>query len=91
MSRFGSSMGGLIKSIQQGIIVVASGQASGTATISGVNTAKSACWINGWMSPQDIGGASATIVLTNTTTVTVTVYSNGSFVKNVGYLVIEFY
>jgi hypothetical protein len=91
MSRFGSSMGSLIKSIQQGVITITSGQASNTATISAVNTLKTAVWVNGWKSAYDVGGVSPTIALTNSTTVTATVAGSGAYSKDVGYLVLEFY
>ena len=90
MSKSGSSTSGLIRSIQQGVITIASNQASGTATISAVNTAKSAVFVNSGKYTQSAETPAATVALTNSTTITVTRASNPAYTCDIGYLVLEF-
>ena len=80
MSTFSQFVGGggggaTIKAIQRGVISIAAGAASGTATITSVDTAKSELRFLGG-SGYDVSGTVATVprvVLTNATTVTATV------------------
>ena len=99
MSRL--SVPGSIKSVQSGTIVIANNSSNGvktnTATISGVDTSKSVLFNLG--SYSDVaanasGAVGATVILTNSTTVTGTYRSvvSGAIAENmtVGYEVVEF-
>lgn len=89
LSQFG---GGGIKSIQRGVITFTpvSGLASGTATITAVNTAKSMITLQGARySGNQFTDLYARVDLTNSTTVTAVASGAGAPVE-VGWQVIEF-
>lgn len=69
-----SNQAGTIKSIQRGVVTIADNSATGTATISAVNTAKSVIEFLGGTGAgtSDQRDSRCTIVLTNSTTVTAT-------------------
>jgi hypothetical protein len=73
---FGSGGGGAtIKSIQRGVISIASSASSGTATITTVDTAKTALRFLGGVALDTAGvQQTARVVLTNSTTITATVF-----------------
>ena len=59
-----------IKSIQRGVITIAGGSTSNTATITSVNTSKAICYFLGYSSQASSTGPDLRIYLTNGTTVT---------------------
>lgn len=83
-----------VKSVQRGTISLTSGAASGTATISSVNTAKCALKICGqsrWPASTAANGMIANLVLTNSTTVTASRGDNlGSSQCDTSFEVIEY-
>lgn len=81
---------GVIKSIQEGQIVISSGSSSNTATISSVTTSKSVCTFNGSRG-NSTSGYVATVQLTNATTVTAARIGSPAADTTVGYTVTEYY
>jgi len=90
---------GVLKSVQRGTITLAAGAGSGTATITGVDTAKSVVNILGSSNNDTVtggyaGGQETTsyAVLTNATTVTATRNAAaGAIAMVVSYEVVEFF
>lgn len=83
-----------IKSIQTGSITIATSATSNTATITGVDTTKSVCFLNGWTTPNDAGDfyrQTCIVELTNATTVTAKRgASDASNTSTVYYTIVEF-
>lgn len=83
-----------VKSVQRGIITIAGGKASATATINAVNMSKSEISYAGLLTGSDYGGTSTAthLVLTNATTVTATRGTSGYTTKvEIPYQVVEYY
>lgn len=82
----------LVKSVQAGTIVIASGTASNTATITGVSLANSMIFMLGREIDTTTGPNNhcAHLVLTNATTITATRQATGASGLTVGYVVVEF-
>lgn len=73
MANVSALIGGGVKSIQTGEITISNTSTTATATITAVNTAKSVCFFGGSRSNiSDVAYGTATVALTNTTTVTAT-------------------
>lgn len=93
MSTLTQFFGGGIKSIQRGTITVAlsAGAGSNTATITSVNTAKSAIEFLG-VTPDSQTSATAwgRVTLTNSTTVTANAAGSSDRNITIGYQVVEF-
>lgn len=84
---------GVIKSVQRGVISMASGNSSGTATITAVDTTKAECECLG-DTTTDAGAPTnpannGYVALTNATTVTAT--HGNTYDWSVGWQVVEFY
>lgn len=77
---------GFFRSVQRGTVTILSGAASGTATITGVNTSKAVVTILGMFGES----APARVVLTNSTTITASI-DNGNAVNDIvmAYQVLE--
>ncbi len=83
----------VIKSIQRGVLTIDSYAKSKTATISAVTTGKTMVSLLGFTTNASTAGpreCSPRIELTNSTTITASVYTEGSLVE-VGWEAIEFY
>ena len=83
-----------IKSVQRGVITIASQKASATATINAVNMSKSKLVFTGLMTTSSEGGQSTetNLVLTNATTVTATRgTSSYKTTVEIPYQVVEYY
>lgn len=80
-----------IKSIQRGTISITS-SATGTATITAVDTAKTELRMLGWSAPGTVSNDFAPrITLTNTTTITATRYDSTASTTVVSWEVTEYY
>lgn len=89
---------GILRSVQRGTITIGSGNTSGTATITAVVTGKAFVNYLGMTTTDntawgtiDPGVVLASLVLTNTTTVTAQKNSSHLFTDTVSYEVIEFW
>lgn len=85
----------LIKSIQSGVVTIASGAATGTATLStAVDTTKAMLLFGGSnsddSSASDYANVGARITLTSSTVVTATRGASGAVVTSVAFTVVEF-
>lgn len=81
-----------IKSVQRGQITITSPATSNTAVIAAVNTAKAEVRLLGVVNTGTPAAASATVELTNSTTVTAAIGSaNGSYPTVVKFEVSEWY
>lgn len=91
----GSLTANVVKSVQRGVITIASGAKSGTATITAVNTGKAVVLYTGSAdhSANTSGyvGRKVQLVLTNSTTVTASLYDERGWTHTVPYQVIEYY
>lgn len=96
-------VGGQIKSIQRGTVAISNGSASGTATITSVDTTKAVVLLGGFSINDNastystitdkIGRTFPRLSLTNSTTVTFQVHSTvtAANVLTCDYQVVEFY
>lgn len=94
MPRTISPAAGSLKSVQRGAIVISSGSASSTATISAVNHAKSELRFEGMQSNSSsapVGTEYGTPTLTNATTVTASRSGTPASATTVQWEVSEFY
>lgn len=85
---------GAVKSVQRGVITIASQKASATATINAVNMSKSELVFTGLMTTSSEGGQSTetNLVLTNATTVTATRGTTSyKTTVEIPYQVVEYY
>lgn len=84
--------GRAIKSIQRGVITIASGTSTATATISAVVTGKSRLtWLGGLGIVNSTEAGIPRLALTNSTTITATTRGNAASGTDVGWQLEEFY
>lgn len=91
ISQFG---GGAIKSIQRGVIAIAAGSLSATATISAVTPGKTELRFLGSRAADNAGVSGygfCTIALTNSTTITAQRETSGTIGAAVSWELTEFY
>ena len=87
--------GGMIKSIQRGIVAILGSNAAGTATVTAVNTSKAVLTHLGssiFVGATDAADSDGRITLTNSTTITATRGNNASSsALNISYELVEYY
>ena len=81
---------GAIKSIQRGIIAIASGGTSGSAKINAVDPSKSVVLSCGEKFNGNYANLTARLTLDDSTTVSAVRYANGSYTSEISYQVVEF-
>lgn len=91
-SKFGAFAlaGQIVRSIQYGLVSIASGANSGTATITSVDTTKTALLYLGGRAATSLECLSPTITLTNATTVTADRDELNAFIVRARFCVLEF-